>query len=104
MAILRDCFLYCLLSYFALAVIVIPSTLTAPKLFENTTNSVSSSHELRWPEISPPIKANNHQLMVLKSGIPFELINTGAVYPSEDGFVRGVIEAAAQRQHLVIRP
>jgi Domain of unknown function (DUF4419) len=106
MATLRDYFFYFLLSYFALAVIVIPSTLTAPKAFENTTNSVSSSNELRWPDISPPIKENTPQLSVLKSGISFrtELINTGNVYPSEDGFVRGVIEAAAQRQHLVIRP
>jgi uncharacterized protein DUF4419 len=106
MAILQDCFLYSLLSHCALAVIVIPSTLTAPKAFENTTNSVSSAHELRWPELPPPKKGDIPQVRILRSSISIgtELINTGTVYPSDDGFVRGVIEAAAQRQHLVIRP
>jgi hypothetical protein len=85
----------------ALAVIVIPSSEAVPKPYQRGT-PVSSIRDLLFLSY-PNLRRNASKTEILDSS-QVRLNATHGIYPSEDGFFRGVMDAWAQHQHLVLRP
>jgi hypothetical protein len=95
--------LHSVLSYCNAAVTVIPLTLNLPRRYESNETPVISDSDLltrlhtgttldTWPLLSS-------NAMERIRDIPLE-----GIYPSQDSFLRGVIDTGANHQHLVFQP
>jgi hypothetical protein len=99
MAPLRIFALVSLLFYGIAAVIVLPLTLSLPRPYVNITKPAKGSHGLISrvvPTLGNP-SVPDFIFWIRKNDTP-------PIYPSQDSFVRGSIDAAIQHQHLEIRP
>jgi hypothetical protein len=102
MAPLQAYVLLSLLFQCILAITVIPLTFAVPKPYESHVKPVSSGSNL-LSRIVPSFNADSGFDQIPDTF--WKSANEGSiVYPSQDSFVRGSIEAAAKHQHLVVRP
>jgi Domain of unknown function (DUF4419) len=97
------------LSYGVTSVTIIPASPYPPKRYWPLSDPVSSDLEL-FLQSYPKIGSNKPKIVEfnathLSSAIRSQPItkNSG-IYPSQDSFVRGAIDAWARNQHFVIRP
>jgi hypothetical protein len=97
------------LGYGVSSITIIPATLYPPKLYRPLSDPVSSDLEL-FVQSYPKIGRNRpkiveHNATHLSSAIRSQPItkNSG-IYPSQDSFVDGAIDAWVRNQHFVIRP
>jgi hypothetical protein len=94
-----------------LEVTVVPLTLTLPKPYETHDKPTLGSFDIGSPFIpfstgdrrnSFPTVLDFGQMIPSEDGLPWWMPGNESfeVYASQDSFVRGSIEAAAQHQHL----
>jgi hypothetical protein len=103
MALLRAFVFYSFLSYYAAAVTVIPLLPSLPKPYESDQVPVTSDLDL----LSKLHAGTNYDSRVLLSSYFHERLSNiplQGIYPSQDGFLRGAIDAVAKHQHLIIQP
>jgi hypothetical protein len=103
MARLRASIIHSVLAYYAAAVTVIPPTLNLPRPYESdnapsTSDSdlLSRLHAGAVSDVQPVLSTYAFERM---SKVPLQ-----GVYPSQDSFFHGAIDAGAKHQHLVIQP
>jgi hypothetical protein len=98
-------FMLSLLCGCALPVIVIPATLHLPRPYKPLASTVSSDYELIMQSI-PDFVPENTKISDVGQGFfgNSPRINQSRIYPLQDSFIRGAIDAWAQHQHFVIRP
>ena len=100
MFIIRELLFLCLLSSFILAVTIIPSTLTLPRPYINTTKPAASSEAL----FRNILRTTDKVGVFANSAPDLWRSGEGEIYASQDSFLRGFIDAGVQHQHLEIRP
>jgi hypothetical protein len=103
----RIWFLLPLLFGWSSAVTIIPATFHLPKPYEkvDNINVVSTEGELLLksiPNLDPDGTKISHVSVLFAGHLP--LNQSLSIYPSQDSFVRGAIDAWAQHQHFVMRP
>jgi hypothetical protein len=88
----------------SLAVTVIPSKLHLPKPFK-FGNAVSSEYKL-LVETIPSLASHSRESRPEYQGLFGSLapMDRSNIYPLQDSFIRGAIDAWVQHQHFVIRP
>jgi hypothetical protein len=97
---IREWLFFSILPSFILAVTVIPSTLTLPRAYINTTKPTASTEAL----YSSILRTNDKVAIYADGSRELWRPGVGDVYVSQDSFVHGVIDAGIQHQHLIIRP
>jgi hypothetical protein len=101
MAILKS-LVFALVSSSALAVTVIPSSLSLPKQYEGS-KPVSSERDLLFLGGPNGLAVNATWTHILISSHQ-NLKTSDNIHSSADSFVRGAIDAWGQHQHFIIRP
>jgi hypothetical protein len=105
MNIIRICFLLLFLYGHSLAVTVIPASFHLPKPYREPSKAVSSEYRLLIESI-PALAPYSTERPIEIQGLfgSLDRFDRSSIYPLQDSFIRGAIDAWAQHQHFLIRP